>query len=120
MSLGTSPFFPPATRRLVGILSGLVIVMAIVGFMQFRGAQPQLGADEEVFITVDALFTALTSRDPDRLDDCERRLNGYRGENRLADTAANVLDAVIRQARGGDWDPAARRLYAFMLAQRRD
>jgi hypothetical protein len=105
-------------RRLVQILCGLAAVTAVVLFAQMRKFQPQLEADEEVFNTVDALFTALTSRDLSRLDDCDRRLQGFREEERLAPAASKVLDVVIQQAQAGDWEPAARRLYDFMLAQR--
>jgi hypothetical protein len=105
-------------RPLVIGLCGLLVLAGIVLFLQLRKYQPQLEADEEVFNTVDALFTALTSRDPSRLDDCELRLNGYRDEDRLAPAASKVLDAVMQQAHAGDWEPAARRLYDFMLAQR--
>ncbi len=109
----------PATRRplLVG-LCALLALAGIVLFLQMRKSQPQLEADEEVFNTVDALFTALTSRDVSRLDDCEQRLKGYREEERLPSAASKVLDAVIQQAQAGDWEPAAQRLYDFMLAQR--
>ena len=96
----------------------LVALAGIALFVHWRWSQPQLEADEDVFNTVDALFTALTSQDPGRLEDCERRLDGYIEEDRLAPAAARVLDSVIQQAHAGDWEPAARRLYDFMLAQR--
>jgi hypothetical protein len=96
-------------------------VLAVVGtvlLLRILNSQPQMGSDPEVFKTVDALFTALTSRDPNRLDDCERRLNSYREAGQLAPAAAKILDRVVEQAREGEWEPAARRLYDFMLAQR--
>lgn len=107
-------------RRLVQILLGLAAVAAAVFLVQaFRGP-PQIGADEEVFTTVDALFTALTSRNDSRLEDCESRLRALRDANRLPRKAADHLDSVIRQARSGQWEPAAKRLYEFMYRQRRD
>jgi hypothetical protein len=81
---------------------------------------PQMGADEEVFRTVDALYTAVASRDEKRLAECERRLQGYRAEARLPDSAADVLDGIIKKARAGKWEAATERLYDFMLAQRRE
>jgi hypothetical protein len=99
-------------------LSSLLVLAGIAVVVHWRWSQPQLDADEDVFKTVDALFTALTSQDVGRLEDCERRLDGYREEERLPPAAAKVLDTVIEQAHAGDWEPAARRLYDFMLAQR--
>lgn len=78
---------------------------------------PQIGTDRDVFNTVDALFTALTSRDESRLDDCESRLITAADEGRLPTRPARFLDGVIQQARDGKWEPAARRLYDFMYGQ---
>ena len=107
-------------RRLVQILCGLVAVAVIVFFVQKFRAPPQIGTDEEAFATVDALFTALTSRDRVRLDTCDARLRVLRDENQLPPKAADHLDAVIQQARSGQWEPSAKRLYDFMYQQRRD
>jgi hypothetical protein len=108
---------PAPGRRLVIGLWGLVVLAGIALFVHWRWPEPQLEADEDVFNTVDALFTALTSQDVGRLEDCQRRLDSYREEDRLPPGAAKVLDTVIEQAHSGDWEPAARRLYDFMYAQ---
>jgi hypothetical protein len=107
-------------RLVVQILCGLAAVTAVVFLLQTFKAPPQIGTDEEVFATVDALFTALTSRDDSRLDDCEERLLALREADQLPAKAADYLDAVILQARSGQWEPAAKRLYDFMFGQRRD
>ena len=101
-----------------GVGVGLVAVVVILTWLYWP--TPQMGADREVFDTVDALFTAVTGRSEERLTDCERRLHAYREEGKLAPAAAAQLDAIIRKARSGGWDSAARSLYAFMRAQRRD
>src|SRR5690349_12858947 len=44
---------------------------------------PQMGADEEVFRTVDALYTAFTARDEKLLSDCEVRLRALHDAARL-------------------------------------
>ncbi|HEY1380329.1 MAG TPA: hypothetical protein VGF55_26235 [Gemmataceae bacterium] len=109
-----------ATRRAalaalgVGAVAG--VVLAVLGLR----SPPQMGADPDVFRTVDALFTAVTGRDERRLGECEHRLRGLRDAGALPPAAADYLDGVIRQARAGDWRPAAERLYKFMIAQRRD
>jgi hypothetical protein len=96
-----------------------VLIVGLAGLVWSVRAQPQIGPDAEVFDTVDALFTALTSRDPQRLEDCEQRLQFHRETGRLPVRAARSLDGVIAQARRGEWQPAAERLYQFMHAQRR-
>ncbi len=108
------------SRRLVTILCGLTAIVAVVVLLQSLKSPPQIGTDEEVFATVDALFTALTSRDDSRLDDCEERLLAFREADQLPAKAAEYLDAVIQQARSGQWEAAAKRLYDFMYRQRRE
>ena len=95
---------------------GLVVVVVLL--MRNLNAPPQIGADEEVAKTVDALFTAITTKDKGRLDDCEQRLNSHQKEGRLPAKPARSLAAMIRQARDGQWEPAAKRLYTFILGQR--
>jgi hypothetical protein len=84
------------------------------------GGPPQLGADEQAFAAVDALFTAVTARDEKLLGQCEQRLRGLRAAGKLPDDAADFLDGVIGKARGGRWETAAERLYGFMKGQRRE
>jgi hypothetical protein len=107
----------PDHRLLLAACS--LLALALAGWWIWnRLPPPQIGEDEDVFKTVDALFTAVTSRDEDRLADCEERLHASREEGRLADSPAHYLDGVIDQARAGQWDRAARQLYAFMYGQR--
>jgi hypothetical protein len=84
------------------------------------GKPPQMGGDEEAFATVDALFTAVTARDVQKLAECERRLHELRDAGKLPKDAAEHLDGIVRKARGGGWESAAERLYAFMREQRRE
>lgn len=88
----------------------------VVQYLRFT---PQLGMDEEVFKTVDALFTAITSKNVQRLNDCEQRLKSAREEGKLNSSAAAKLGTIIGAARAGEWEGSARKLYTFILAQRR-
>ena len=54
--------------------TGLAIV-SIVWFTWWN-RPPQMGADEGVFATVDALFTAVRARDERLIGQCEQRLDG--------------------------------------------
>lgn len=112
---------PAVGRRQAVLAAGVVVAIGvIVAVLAGLRRPPQMGADESVFRTVDALFTAVTARDERQLGDCERRLRGYRDEGRLPEGAAEYLDGVIGLARGGDWAAAAKQLYEFMSAQRRE
>jgi hypothetical protein len=96
--------------------AGILLVVLFVWWNR----PPQMGADEAVFRTVDALFTAATARDEKQLADCERRLVALKDAGKLPPDASAYLDNIIRQARGGRWESAAHSLYDFMRAQRRD
>lgn len=109
---------PGRTRIALGL--GLLVVGIGTLLAWFWRGPPQLGPDEGVFRTVDALFTAVTAKDQNRLADCEQRLRGYRETGKLPVAAADELDGIIRKANSGAWQPAAERLYAFMNGQRRE
>ncbi|MFO0811341.1 MAG: hypothetical protein U0746_22145 [Gemmataceae bacterium] len=99
-----------------GVLT--IVGLAIVLFGLRR--PPQMGADERVFGTVDALYTAVRMHDVGKVAQCESRLHGYRDGAQLPAAAATFLDGVIASAHRGDWASAAERLYGFMAAQRRE
>jgi hypothetical protein len=81
---------------------------------------PQMGADEEAFSNVDALFTAVTARNEALLDACERRLRDLSVAAKLPTDANDYLTGIIQTARAGRWQPAAEKLYQFMSVQRRE
>lgn len=107
-------------RIAIGVLAGLLVFGIALAVIAYRSPAPQMGADEEVFNTVDALYTAVRNRDEKRLSECETRLKSYRDAGKLPLEAAEKLDSIIAKARGGSWDTAAERLYDFMLAQKRE
>ena len=102
------------------VLGGLGVATAIAVAIGYSNRPPQMGTDEEVFKTVDALYTALGMRDPVKLSQCEERLRSYRAAEWLPQRSADYLDGVIAKARAGGWESALERLYDFMLAQRRE
>lgn len=99
------------------VVSTIAIVCAILVARNLL-ARPQIGADREVFKTVDALFTAINSKDKQRLSDCETRLQEFRKDGKLPSAAARRLESIIDQAEKGQWQTSAKTLYDFMLAQR--
>jgi hypothetical protein len=108
--------------RQAWIISAAIVgplVIALACFLWWT-RPPQMGADEEVFTAVDALFTAVTAQDENLLDQCEKRLLGLQEEKKLPPEAANYLAGLIAKARQGRWEAAAEKLYDFMKAQRRE
>ncbi len=107
-------------RYLVYGLIGVAVAVVGIGLFFYFSRPPQMGTSEEVFHTVDALYTAVRGRDEKRLADCEQRLHAHRDAGKLPPAAAESLDGIVRKARNGSWETAAERLYDFMLAQRRE
>lgn len=102
------------------VIGGLVIFAVLIGILLAWWRPPQMGADEEVFTTVDALYTAVTARNPHLVAQCEMRLDAYRNANKLPPSAAAYLSDVIARTKNGHWESAAQRLYDFMKVQRRE
>ena len=105
-------------RAALAAAAGLAVALG-VGFVGC-GRPPQMGPDEAVFRTVDALFTAVTARDAKLLDQSEQRLRAQREAGKLPPAASDYLDGVIAKARAGRWESSAERLYDFMTVQRRE
>ena len=80
---------------------------------------PQMGPDREAFTTIDALYTAVSLREPARVDRCSEGLTRLRDAGKLPAPAHARLAAIIAEAKGGGWEPAQSRLREFMLGQRR-
>jgi hypothetical protein len=96
----------------------ILLVFAARAYFANR-SQPQLSSSREVFQTVDALFTAVTAHDSQRVADCRQRLAQYKDRGSLPAAAARRLDRIISLAQSGDWTTAARGLYDFMQGQQR-
>ena len=105
-------------RRTASGIGFATIVLVVLLVQNFR-SQPQIGSNEDVAKTVDALFTSLTSKDLKRLHECEVRLKEYREQGVLPHSAANSLTSIIESAKSRHWGDSAQRLYDFILAQRR-
>jgi hypothetical protein len=111
-----------STKRraiLVGAgVAGVVVVVSLLIWWWTR--PPQLGTDEGVIKTVDALFTAVTARDEKLLADCAQQLLDLKHSGKLPPQAFAYLDNIINKARAGRWESAAQSLYDFVRAQRRE
>ncbi|MBX6314055.1 MAG: hypothetical protein IRY99_14235 [Isosphaeraceae bacterium] len=96
----------------------IFVVLAALAFVGGCGP-PQIGADREAFKAVDALYTAVSLRDPQQLGRCEQALRDLHAAGKLPEAAHQRLEAIIAQARGGQWENAQGRLGEFMRGQRR-
>ncbi len=102
------------------VLGGLAAIAVLLVALRYFTQPPQMGVDDDVFKTVDALYTAVRMKDEVKLGQCEQRLHAHRDAGKLPESPAAFLDGIIAKARSGKWDSATERLYDFMLAQRRE
>jgi hypothetical protein len=105
-------------RHRFSVVASAVAIVCTIFVARSLLARPQIGADHEVFKAVDALFTAINSKDQQRVDDCQIRLQEFRRAGKLPAPAARRLESIIAQAEKGHWQASAKTLYDFMLAQR--
>ena len=79
----------------------------------------QVGGDPQAFRSVDALFTAVSLRDPDLVAAERARLRTLAESGTLPDPAWKTLDSIAEEATTGDWTASQDRLRRFMRGQRR-
>jgi hypothetical protein len=108
------------TARIKAVLGCIVIVIAaLMAVFVVRQQPAQLPPNDEVFRTVDALFTAITAHDERRIADCGKRLQGFEASGAIPKRASVQLERVIEITHAGDYQSAAKRLYYFMEGQKR-
>ncbi len=111
---------PTRERVAWAVVAALALTAVGAVAYSYLSRPPQMGPSDAVFDTVDALYTAVRNRDARRVTECETRLAGYRAAGELPPAAAEALADIVAKTRAGGWEAAAEKLYAFMLAQRRD
>src|SRR5690349_15681188 len=94
-------------------------IAAFAAWLAAGCGPPQIGMDREAFKAVDALYTAVSLRDPALVDRCDKSLDALHDAGKLPDSAHVALESMIRDAKAGGWDGAISRLNDFMLGQRR-
>jgi len=97
----------------------MIAATVAAGALAGCGAPAQIGADPETFKAVDALYTAVSLRDPGRVDQCLATLRSHSEAGRLDATPYEALEAIVAEAKSGSWEPAQARLADFMRGQRR-
>ena len=83
------------------------------------GRPPQVVDDEDCFSAVEALWTAVTSKRTDLLEQSATELDRLHSAGKLSEDGHEALDEIIQSARDEEWMPAAKSLRTFMLGQRK-
>src|SRR3954451_2368565 len=79
----------------------------------------QIGPDRDTFKAVDALYTAISLREPGLVESCSSRLGDLKAAGKLPEAASASLESIIHEAKEGRWEPSQERLASFMEGQRR-
>jgi hypothetical protein len=83
------------------------------------GNPPQLGSDQQLWSTTDALWTAVSSRRSELVSKAAVKLEELNAVGALNDEAHKSLNEVIALTKAGDWAEARKDLRAFIEGQQR-
>lgn len=103
-------------------LRGVALLLCCsVGILTLAGcgSVPQVVDDEAVFGELDALYTAVTSKRTNLLNDCRTRFAKLHDDGRVSDAGYEKVSAIMELCEDNKWDTAAQRLHDFMRAQRK-
>lgn len=109
--------FSPLRLFIIGLAAVVVLLLGGKAW-HYYSMPPQLHASPEAAKTLDAMFTALTSRNPDNLSACMACIDQYRQDGKLDAKAAAELRVCNDLATSGSWEQAAKRLYWVIYQQR--
>jgi predicted negative regulator of RcsB-dependent stress response len=99
------------------IVAGLLLALLSCWAWMSWTRVPQFQATPEAIKTVDALFTAITSRDAERMAACKAQLTLHTSNGKMSPQAMKELEACCEQASSGEWETAAKRLYRLIDKQ---
>lgn len=100
-------------------IATIIAVMLLGVITGGCGSHAQIGTDPETFKTVDALYTAVSLREPKLVDQCAERLKALQAAGKLPEAAHTTLEGLMSEAKAGGWESSQERLARFMEAQRR-
>lgn len=99
------------------IVAGTVVVLFAAWFAFWPKATPQLNQDPEVLSALDAVFTAINSRNSKELERLDKILVSHHEEGRINLDAHQRVQAISSVAKNGEWELAAEQLYSFIERQ---
>lgn len=101
------------------IINRLALLLVALLLCVGCGGPPQVLGDEECFKTLDALWTAVTARSPELLEQTATDLSRLHTTGKLSDAGHHELEEMIKKARAKEWETAARNLKVFIQGQRK-
>lgn len=105
---------PRPLRRIRGAI-GWLLLLSLAGC----SGPPQVVDDAECFQAVEALWTAVTTKRTDLLEQSATEVERLHSSGSLSDAGHRALTAIIRDARSKEWTKSATNLKHFMQGQRR-
>lgn len=90
----------------------LLIALLLVGCSR----PPELSS-AEAYTTADAIYTAVTSRRSELLDDSEMEIKNLKASGKLSADAFESLNEIIQKGRSGQWETAAQEIDTFIRNQ---
>lgn len=109
-------------KNITGRPGSLRILAAILAFAAAAtggcGGQPQISGDRESLAAADALWTAVTARRSELVEQCATEVRRLHERAQMPDDAFESLEGVIAEAQAGHWDNARGALKAFLRGQR--
>lgn len=106
------------SRYLVAVIG--VVTSLLIGLTYWAWTDtPQLADDDDVYASLDALFTAVTARREPLIVNCESKLVVLHSEGKIPEQAWTRISHVIELAKAGQWESSARELYTFIERQKR-
>ena len=94
----------------------LVCLLAFIGLMSGCGRQPQMAAPNRKIL--EALQTAVSSKQTEWLDAVVRQVEEKRDKKEMSDQEFRAIDAIIKKAKSGDWKAARTASFALSDGQR--
>jgi hypothetical protein len=94
------------------------VLVALVAGSIGCGGSPEVTSDAGLK-SLDALYTAVTSRKSELVDQCATQVARLETSGDLNSSAADVLEGVIKLARAGEWQQSAETLDTYIRAQTR-
>ena len=105
--------YSPRSKCLAMLLAGFCLVLSAG-----CGGAPQLGGNEQCLAAADALWTAVTAKQPKLLEHSAGEIEKLHAAGTLPDDAFNSLSQIVASARAGQWPEARKALKAFARSQR--
>lgn len=97
------------------VFAGCCVLIAVF-MLKGCGSAPQMSAPNRKIL--EALQTAVSSKQRDWLDAVATQIEEKRKQNEISSSEFTVIDAIIKKAKSGDWKGAQKDSFALSEGQR--